>query len=53
MAAKKRAHTPGGSVGKNPTKRVKTEMSQVKHTYGSAAPKRKKGGIIRRPKPGI
>jgi hypothetical protein len=53
MAAKKRAHSPGGSVGKNPAKRVKTDISQVKHTYGSAAPHRKKGGIIRRPKPKI
>ena len=49
----KKHHNTGGVAGKSPSKKLKNEVSKVKHKSGSAAPHGKKGGIIRRPKPKI
>lgn len=40
----------GDSVGKNPKKNVAIELEQSKYKSGGAKVKRKKGGIIRKPK---
>lgn len=43
----------GDSVGKNPGKNISIELDQSKYTSGGAKPRRKKGSIIRKPKPTI
>ena len=40
----------GDTVGKNPTKNISIELDQSKYRAGGAKVRRKKGGIVRRPK---
>jgi len=49
----KKHHRIAATVGKNPAKRVRTELTGRKHDSHGQVIKKKKGGIIRRPKPPI
>lgn len=40
----------GAKAGKQPQKNVETNIAESRYESGGAKPKRKKGGVIRRPK---
>lgn len=40
----------GDTVGKNPRKNLSIELDQSKYTAGGSKSRKKKGGIIRKPK---
>jgi len=44
------ARTIGSRVGKNPSKTVNIELNQTKYKSGGSKIRRKKGGIVRRPR---
>jgi hypothetical protein len=50
VKAKRRKRGIGASAGKNPSKNIRTELTESKYSTGGAGMKRKKGSIIRRPK---
>lgn len=43
----------GDSVGKNPSKNISIELDQSKYSSGGSKIRRKKGSIVRKPKPTI
>lgn len=49
----KKHHRIAATVGKNPSKRVRTEITGRMHESSGQIIKKKKGGIIRKPKPPI
>ncbi len=47
---KKRRSSIGARAGKQPQKNIQTNLTESKYDSGGAGMKRKKGGIVRRPK---
>jgi hypothetical protein len=47
---KKRRSGIGAKAGKQPQKNIRTGLTESKYESGGAGMKRKKGGIVRRPK---
>jgi len=53
IKAKKHRHNIGAHAGKSPSKNVRTELTESKYESGGQSMRKKKGAIIRKPKPTI
>lgn len=53
IKAKKRRHNIGAHAGKSPSKNVRTELTESKYESGGQSMRKRKGSIIRKPKPTI
>lgn len=53
IKAKKHRHGIGSNAGKSPGKNIRTELTESKYDSGGQSMRKKKGGIIRKPKPPI
>jgi len=53
IKAKKHRHNIGAHAGKSPSKNIRTELTESKYDSGGQSMRKKKGGIVRKPKPTI
>lgn len=53
IKAKKHRHNIGAHAGKSPSKNIRTELTESKYESGGQSMRKKKGAIIRKPKPTI